>query len=202
MSTGKALLIVDVQNDFCEGGALGVEGGHDVAERINEYVREHVTEYDVIVASMDWHQPGSTNSGHIALPPDEPDYVDSWPPHCLQGTDGADLHEQIYDALAWVHSGEIVPIYLVKKGDGVPAYSAFEGEEDNGAPLGGLLEEHDIHVIDVVGIATDHCVRASVLDALNEDFGVNVLTSMIAGVDKDRSEAALAEMRGEGAKLL
>lgn len=198
--TGKALLIVDVQNDFCEGGSLGVEGGHAVAERINGYLRDHLHEYAVVVASMDDHEADSTNEGHIALPPDQPDFVDSWPPHCIQGTEGQDLHEQIWDVLTYVGMTE-VPVILVRKGQGIPAYSAFEGTTDADKSLQETLERYEVSEIDAVGIATDYCVKESVLDALEADFDVTVLLEMTAGVDPERSKAAVTQMTERGAEI-
>jgi nicotinamidase/pyrazinamidase len=202
--TNRALLIVDVQNDFCEGGALGVAGGHAVAERVNAYVRDNLHLYSLIVASMDWHEADSTNGGHIALPPDEPDFVDSWPVHCIQDTEGSDLHEQIWDAIAWVNTGETIPVVIVKKGQGIPAYSAFEGVTDTERQmtLKELLNRHEITSIDVVGIATDHCVKESVLDALEADFGVTVLTEMTAGVDPGRTAVAITQIESRGAEIV
>jgi nicotinamidase/pyrazinamidase len=206
--TKTALLIVDVQNDFCEGGALGVAGGHAVAERINGYLRDNLHLYSIIIASMDWHEADSTNGGHIALPPDKPDYLDSWPVHCIQETEGSDLHEQIWDVLDWVQTSA-VPVEIVRKGQGVPAYSAFEGWSTTQAAVGrdmkllkAVLQDAGITDIDVVGIATDHCVKESVQDALEADFSVTVLTEMTAGVDPERSKAALELMGERGAELV
>jgi nicotinamidase/pyrazinamidase len=204
----KALLIVDVQNDFCEGGALGVAGGHAVADRINGYLRDNLHLYDIIVASQDWHEIDSTNGGHIALPPDEPDFVDSWPVHCIQETEGSDLHEQIWDVLDWVQTSAL-PVEIVRKGDGRPAYSAFEGWSTTPTatgyrqtPLEAILEDAGVTDIDVVGIATDHCVKESVMDALENDFSVTVLTEMIAGVDPVRSATAVSQMSDRGAEIV
>ena len=128
----RALLIVDVQNDFTEGGALGVAGGDAVAEAVTAHLAAHAGEYALIVASRDWHDAGSDNGGHIALE-GTPDFVDSWPVHCVAGTSGADYDPGL-DTTAVTHH--------VKKGQGVPAYSLFEGTTDEGGHVGNLLTEH------------------------------------------------------------
>jgi nicotinamidase/pyrazinamidase len=189
---GKALFIVDVQNDFTEGGALGVEGGAAVAEGLTDYLREHADDYAVIVASRDWHDPDNDNGGHFATQA-EPDFVETWPVHCVAGTPGADYHPAL----------DTAPVgYHVHKGQGEPAYSLFEGRTQSGTTVHEILEEHGIHTIDVAGIATDYCVRASALDALAHGQRVRVLTSLVAGVAPESSEAALAELAEAGAELV
>lgn len=185
----KALFIVDVQNDFTEGGALGVEGGDAVAERITRYLAGHAAEYSVIVASRDWHDADNDNGGHFHP---EPDFVDTWPVHCVSGTDGAEYDEGL-DTSAVTHH--------VKKGQGKPAYSLFEGTTDDGETVSALLEAHGVVDVDVVGIATDYCVRASALDAIEHGRHVRVLTDLIAGVAPESSDAALAELAHAGAEL-
>jgi len=189
---GKALFIVDVQNDFTEGGALGVDGGAAVARGVTDHLRAHADEYDIIVASRDWHDGDNDNGGHFAGD-GEPDFVSSWPVHCVAGTSGAEYHPAFDTARVTHH---------VHKGQGVPAYSLFEGRTDSGATVRELLEEHGIHSVDVAGIATDYCVRASALDALEDGRSVRVLTSLIAGVAPATSEAALAELAHAGAELV
>lgn len=185
----RALLIVDVQNDFTEGGALGVTGGDAVAEGITRLLAERAGEYAVIVASRDWHDPDGDNGGHFS---DAPDYVDSWPPHCVAGTEGAEYDPGL-DTSAVTHH--------VKKGQGRPAYSMFEGVTDDGSTVAAVLTERGIEAVDVVGIATDHCVRASALDAIAHGQHVRVLTDLIAGVAPGPSDAALAELAHAGAEL-
>lgn len=185
----KALLIVDVQNDFTEGGALAVTGGDAVATGISDYLGEHAGDYDAIIASADWHDGENDNGGHFAA---DPDFVDSWPVHCVADTDGA-----AFDPLLTTS-----PItHMVRKGQGVPAYSAFEGATETGDRLGDLLQRLDVAEVDVVGIATDHCVRATVLDGLSEGLRVRVLTDLIAGVGADSSAQALTEMKSAGAVI-
>jgi len=187
----KALFIVDVQNDFTEGGALGVEGGDAVAAAITRYVAEHAGDYEIIVASRDWHDAEGGNGGHFAE--GEPDFVDTWPPHCVAGTEGAEYDPNL-DVSAVTHH--------VKKGQGVPAYSVYEGMTDAGETVAQLLDERGILDVDIAGIATDYCVRASALDALAHGRHVRVLTDLVAGVAESSSEAALAELGHAGAELV
>lgn len=193
----RALLIVDVQNDFVEGGSLGVDGGHAVAGRITEHLAAHADEYALVVASRDWHDPHSSNGGHFAAPDAEPNFSTTWPPHCVSTGPGSD------------YAPELAPdriTHHLRKGMGVPAYSAFEGvlhdpgAPEDGQPLADLLRDYGVTDLDVVGLATDFCVRASVLDARRNGFGVRVLEGMHAGVAPDSSEAALAEMAEAGAE--
>jgi nicotinamidase/pyrazinamidase len=187
---GKALFIVDVQNDFTEGGALGVEGGDAVAEGITRLLAHHAGDYDLIVASRDWHDGGNDNGGHFS---DTPDFVDSWPVHCVAGTSGADYDPGL-DVGAVTHH--------VKKGQGKPAYSLFEGLTDSGETVEQLLDANGIVDVDVTGIATDYCVRASSLDAIAHGRHVRILTDLVAGVAPASSEAALAELAHAGAELV
>ena len=188
----RALFIVDVQNDFTEGGALGVEGGAAVAAGITEYLAQHRDDYDLVVASRDWHSAENDNGGHFAVDA-EPDFVETWPPHCVEGTPGAEYHADLETDAVHVH---------VRKGQGVPAYSIFEGTDDAGASMHDVIASHGITEVDVVGIATDYCVRASALDALEHGQRVRVLTDLIAGVAPESSEAALAELGHAGAVLV
>ncbi|SDJ62486.1 pyrazinamidase PncA [Nonomuraea jiangxiensis] len=181
---GTALIIVDVQNDFCEGGSLAVAGGSEVAAAITRHVAAHP--YDHVVATRDYHvQPGDHFSG-------SPDYVFTWPAHCVAGTPGADFHPSLdTSAVAEVFS----------KGAYAAAYSGFEGASGAGQPLAQWLRERGVHEVDVVGIATDHCVRATTLDAVKNGLAVRVLLNLTAGVAPTTTEAALAEMEDAGAIL-
>ena len=185
----KALFIVDVQNDFTEGGALAVSGGDEVARRITAYLRARAGDYAVIVASRDWHDADHDNGGHFH--PD-PDFVDSWPVHCVSGTAGAEYDPEL-DTAAVTHH--------VKKGQGIPAYSLFEGTTADDERVSELLERHGILDVDVVGLATDHCVRASALDALAHGRRVRILSDLVAGVAAASSAAALAELQHAGAEV-
>jgi len=188
----RALLIVDVQNDFTEGGALGVAGGAAVAERITAWLAAHRDEYALVAASRDWHDAANDNGGHFATTAD-PDYTVTWPVHCVAGTPGAEYHPALDTGAIDVH---------VKKGQGRPAYSAFEGVADDGRSLAEVLHEGGVTDLDVVGIATDYCVRASALDALESGERVRVLTDLVAGVAPATSEAALAEFRAVGVETV
>ena len=196
----RALLVVDVQVDFCEGGALGVSGGTQVARDVSAYLREHHHDYGLVVASADWHTANSTNEGHIALPPAEPNLTTSWPVHCIADTPGAAYHDDL-DLTYLTHH--------VHKGMGSNGYSAFEGvvvggDDSHTVPrerLAMLLRDHGVTDLDVAGIATDHCVRASGLDARRDGFGVSVLSNLVAGVDAEASARALLELQAVGAVL-
>ena len=188
MEDGKsALVIVDLQNDFCEGGSLGVDGGAEVARRVSAYVDEHGDDYELVVASRDYHvEPG----GHFS---DEPDFRDSWPAHCVVGTPGAELHPGFeVDRIDDVFS----------KGTYSAAYSAFEAVDDDGRTLEQVLLEGGIEVVDLVGLATDYCVRSTTLDAMRAGFKARVLTDMVAGVNRDTTAAAVDEMAAAGVELV
>ena len=189
----RALFIIDVQNDFTEGGALGVEGGDAVAAGITAYLRAHPDRYDVVIASRDWHDAPEVgdNGGHFALDAD-PDYVDTWPVHCVAGTVGAQYDPGL--------DAELIDLHLLK-GQGKPAYSIFEGASDAGEDLPTLLDKLEVDDVDVVGIATDYCVRASALDAIASGRHVRVIDDLIAGVAPESSEAALREVARAGGDI-
>ena len=187
----RALFIIDVQNDFTEGGALGVQGGAAVAAGVTELLGKHRDVYKVVVASRDWHDADNDNGGHFATDA-EPDFVDTWPEHCVAGTDGADYHPALDTSAVDLH---------VRKGQGKPAYSIFEGIDDEGRPVATLLDDLGITDIDLVGIATDYCVRASGLDAIEHGRHVRVFTDLVAGVADASSDAALAELGHAGAEI-
>lgn len=187
----RALFVIDVQNDFTEGGALGVEGGAAVAEGITEYLRAHPDSYDLVIASRDWHDGDNDNGGHFAA--GEPDFVQTWPRHCVSGETGAEYHPALDASLIDVH---------VRKGQGRPAYSIFEGTTDEGENLVDVLDARGVDEVHVAGIATDYCVLASARDALDAGRRVTVLTDLVAGVAPDTSRAALGELAAAGADLL
>lgn len=186
----RALLIVDVQNDFTEGGALAVAGGDAVASGISAYLAAHAGDYEVVAASRDWHDNDGDNGGHFA---DQPDFIDSWPVHCVAGTAGAE-----YDPLLATNA----VTHHIRKGQGVAAYSMFEGVSDEGATVAATLSARGVLSADIVGLATDHCVRATALDAIAHGVHVRVLTDLVAGVGADSSAAALAELAHAGAELI
>lgn len=187
-----ALFIIDVQNDFTEGGALGVDGGAAVAAGITDYLRANPDRYDVVIASRDWHDADNSNGGHFATDA-APNFVDTWPVHCVAGTSGAEYHPALDTSLVNEH---------VRKGQGVPAYSIFEGTTDDDETLPALLARLGVDTIDVVGIATDYCVLASALDAAGSGREVSVLTELVAGVAPESSTAALATMAESGITLV
>ena len=178
----KALLVVDVQRDFCEGGSLAVSGGAAVAAKISELLAgDHG--YPVVVATRDHHvDPG----GHFAS---DPDFVDSWPAHCVAGTDGAEFHDQLtfrdFDA-------------IFDKGEYATAYSGFEGRSADGTTLADWLHEHDVDEVDICGIATDYCVRATAIDAAAEGFDTTVLADLTAAVAPDNVADTLAAIADAG----
>lgn len=188
-----AVFIIDVQKDFCEGGALACEGGAAVAGKITTYLQENPGRYDFVIASRDWHTPDDANGGHFPPAGQEPDFVDTWPLHCLAAQSGAEYHENLDTSLIDIH---------IKKGQGAPGYSIFEGVTETGEKLTDLLPRLEITEVDVVGIATDYCVRASSLDALAQGLKVRVITSLTAGVASQSSEAAIDEMVDAGAQVL
>lgn len=189
--THRALVLVDLQNDFCEGGSLAVAGGADVAARISEFVTAHALDYAAVVATADWHHdPGSHFSEH-------PDYVDSWPPHCRIGTSGADFHPAAAVAIAAAGA-------VFRKGRDAAAYSGFEGyaaEPGQQVGLAAWLRQREIGALDVVGIATDHCVRATALDAAAAGLLTRVLLGLTAGVGRDTTDRALVQLAAAGVQL-
>lgn len=190
----RTLIVVDVQNDCCEGGSLGVGGGADVAFRIAEVLRAWqdarldplaIPPYEFVVATRDHHiDPGD----HFS---DRPDYARSWPPHCVAGTDGAAFHPNLdpmpFDA-------------IFDKGEYDHGYSGFDGAA-HGVRLPEWLREREVDRVDLVGIATDHCVRATALDAARHGFTTRVLLSLTAGVSRATTDRAVAELRSAGVAL-
>lgn len=191
----RALFIIDVQNDFTEGGALAVEGGAALAGRISKFLTAHPHVYDCVFASRDWHDADSEtlNGGHFAATGDMPDFVDTWPEHCVAGTLGSRYHDDLRTHAVDFH---------VRKGQGVPAYSIFEGRGDGGESVAALLDENGITQVDVVGIATDHCVFASARDALEHGREVRIITDLVVGVAPEPSREALSELARRGADLV
>ncbi|MCW4352140.1 nicotinamidase [Hoyosella sp. YIM 151337] len=185
----RALIVVDVQNDFCEGGSLAVQGGAAIAGEISALIADTAdTEvgYDMIVATRDYHiDPGD----HFS---DSPDFVDSWPVHCKVGTEGSEFHPDL----------ELQRVEAVfSKGEYTAAYSGFEGATSDGIPLADWLRNHQVTSVDVVGIATDHCVRATALDAARAGLDTRVLLDYTVGVSPDTIDRALAELRENGVEV-
>jgi nicotinamidase/pyrazinamidase len=183
----RALLVVDVQRDFCEGGSLAVGGGAAAAAGISAFARAR---YPVVVASRDWHDATGSNGGHFAWGASDPDYVSTWPVHCVAGTPGADYHDNLDRTVITDH---------VRKGQGVPAYSMFQGVDLDDLPMTELLARKGITAVDVVGIASDYCCLATARDALSAGLDVRVLTDLQAGVDPASTRAAYQELARLGA---
>jgi nicotinamidase/pyrazinamidase len=182
----RALIIVDVQNDFCEGGSLAVPGGAFVAHSISERLATGGDGYGHVVATQDFHiDPGDHFSDH-------PDYVQTWPPHCVAGTPGADFHPDL-------DTSRVEAVF--RKGAHAAAYSGFEGADDSGTSLARWLRGHDVTELDIAGIATDHCVRATAEDGARAGFATRVLLGLTAGVAPDTTARALNEMLDAGAEL-
>jgi nicotinamidase/pyrazinamidase len=189
----RALIVVDVQNDFCEGGSLGVDGGAEVALRIGEILHrwsqadDADRRYSHVVATRDYHVDPGDHFG------DPPDFVASWPAHCVVGTDGAAFHPNLdpqpFDA-------------VFDKGAHDAAYSGFEGVDRDGVSLADWLRRRGVDAVDVVGIATDHCVRATAIDAVREGFDTRVRLDLTAGVAPGTTQAAMRDMKDAGAELV
>ena len=182
----RALIVVDVQNDFCEGGSLPVSGGAAVAAGISAFLA-NVDDYDHVVATRDAHRDPGT---HFAA---APNYVDTWPPHCVVGTPGVEFHPAL-------DTQRIEAVF--DKGAYAAAYSGFEGAAADGTTLSDWLRERHVESVDVVGLATDHCVRATALDAAQEGFTTRVLLDLAAGVAPETTDAALAEMASAGVDVV
>ncbi len=184
---GNALIIVDVQNDFCEGGSLAVAGGAGVAAGISQLLAAEPDRWDHVVATKDYHiDPGM----HFGNPPD---FIDSWPRHCVVGTAGSEFHPDLA-------TDRVEAIF--HKGEHAAAYSGFEGHAEGGVGLADWLRRHDVDRVDLVGIATDHCVRATALDAAREGFDTTVLLDLTAAVAPDTLDVALRAMDGAGVTLV
>jgi nicotinamidase/pyrazinamidase len=181
----RALIIVDVQNDFCEGGSLPVAGGAAVASDISAALARG-ERWDHVVATKDHHvDPGA----HFS---DTPDYVDTWPAHCVVGTPGENFHPAL-------DTDRVEAVFT--KGEHAAAYSGFEGHAGS-IGLAAWLRMRDVSEVDVVGIATDHCVRATAVDAARAGLATTVLLDLTAGVARETTDRALEEMRGAGVTLV
>ncbi len=185
-SAATALVIVDVQQDFCEGGSLTVAGGSALAAAISAHLRSAAVTYQHVVATRDHHiDPGD----HFA---DEPDFSRSWPVHCVVGTGGVEFHPDL----------DLSPVRAVfDKGAYAAAYSGFEGFHD-GVSLERWLTDRGVTHVGVVGIATDYCVRHTALDAVRLGFTTRVLTDLIVGVAAASSATAIDEMLAAGIEIV
>ena len=182
----RALIVVDVQNDFCEGGSLAVAGGAATARRISEYLAAHGGDYAAVTATRDFHvDPGP----HFS---DRPDYADSWPPHCRAGTSGADFHPDL-------DTSAVEEVF--SKGAYSAAYSGFEGFTEDSLDLAQWLRDKGIDTVDICGIATDHCVRATAADARKAGLTTRVLLNLTAAVSPGTVGVALDGLRAAGVEL-
>ena len=183
----RALVVIDVQPTFCEGGELPVVGGNAVAAKIAEFMRARHDDYALIVTTQDWHvDPGD----HFA---DQPDYVDTWPPHGLAGTANAQLHPAVAAA-----SAAAPRVVHVRKGEHKAAYSGFEGVDPDGRDLRQLLSDAGVTTVDVCGIAESHCVKATALDAARLGYRTAVFGDLTVPVTEELGVAARHEMAAAG----
>ncbi len=186
---GRALIVVDVQQDFCEGGSLAVPGGAATASRISGHIENHAADYALIIATRDWHvDPGR----HFVPAGDDPDFAETWPAHCVAGTDGADWHQNLR-----LPDGTVV----ISKGEQAAAFSGFEGHTDDWVGLSDVLRGADIDAVDISGIATSFCVRATALDARAAGFETRVLAGLTADVDAHVTPQTIAELTGAGIEV-
>jgi nicotinamidase/pyrazinamidase len=187
--TNAALIVVDVQRDFCEGGSLAVPGGDAVAAGITDLIEAAGDAYRLVVATRDWHiDPGS----HFASAGQEPDFVETWPVHCVAGTEGADWHPDLRlpEHVAVISSGEYEA-----------GYSGFEGHDDDGRPLIEVLKDGGVDRVDVAGIATSFCVKATALDAVKAGFSTRVLAPLTADVVGAPTYDTLERLRRKGVTI-
>jgi nicotinamidase/pyrazinamidase len=186
----KALVIVDGQNDFCEGGSLAVEGGKKTVSNIVEHLRQSANEYELIVVTHDWHiNPGE----HFA---EEPDYNNGWPVHCVAESEGARLRPDLEDALKSLDN--VVRIY---KGQYKAAYSGFEGHTADGKTMDKVLRDHEITTLYTTGIAQNFCVKDTSIDGAKLGYDVRVMPHLAVGIPLEGDygiEAAYAQMEAAG----
>jgi len=180
----RALIVVDVQNDFIEGGSLAVPGGKEVAFRVGNCVQSHKDGksklYDYIIATKDFHRGDTDNEGHFGNPPD---FVNTWPVHCVQGTDGAGFAPGVYEVAELFDS-------IFYKGQGEPAYSGFQGVNSAGVGLDEWLQEREVGNVDVVGIATDYCVFSTARDAIAFGYNTRVPEQLTVAVGGEEAKIA------------
>ncbi|MGW8567921.1 isochorismatase family protein [Isoptericola sp. NPDC055881] len=182
----RALIVVDVQPTFCEGGELAVDGGNQVAEDVAAYAAAHRDRYEIVVTTQDWHiDPGDHFSDH-------PDFVDSWPPHGIAGSPNAELHPALAD---------LGPDVSVRKGQYAHGYSGFEGTDAEGRTLEQALREAGIEAVDVVGLVESHCVKRTALDAVRLGLATRVLVDLTIPVSPEQGEQARAELTAAGVEL-
>ncbi len=198
----RLLVIVDVQNDFCEGGALGVDGGFAVADSIAAYARREAGAYAALAVSQDHHRGDTDNGSHFSA---TPDFVDSWPPHCVAGTPGEELAPAIGALLEELgprtSPSAAPPLLRVRKGYGAPGYSALEGgvgDGDQARPFTDVVREGGFASADVVGLALDYCVAATARDLASQGLAVRILRDLTAPVHPDGADALCEELAEAG----
>jgi nicotinamidase/pyrazinamidase len=185
----RALIVVDVQPTFCEGGELPVAGGNAIAGSIADFLRGRASDYALIVTTQDWHiDPGAHFAAH-------PDFVDSWPPHGIVGTANAELHPAVAAAL------EQLPHVTIHKGEHAAAYSGFDGHDDEGRPLADVLASAGIEGVEVCGIAESHCVKSTALDAVGLGYPTVVRSDLTVPVTEELGAQARVELRAAGVML-
>ena len=183
----RAIVVVDPQPDFFEGGALPVPGATRTAEHIAEYLAAHGGDFSLKIVTQDWHLDPSEHWS------DHPDFITTWPVHCVAHGDGARIHPALAN-----ESWDVI----VRKGQHEGAYSGFEGTSESGSTLAEVLETAGVGVVTIVGFATDHCVKATALDARALGFEVKVALDLCAGVDPETTRHALTEMSNAGIEVI
>lgn len=201
--TKTALIIVDVQHDFCEGGSLAVEGGLQVASKVAALA--HTTDdYDLIVATYDWHQPHGPE--HFAQDGAVPDYNQTWPAHCVADTHGAENPEALTTALDILDDADgAVPIERIYKGQHTAAFSGFQGhtrKDGTGLSLEALLHQYEIERVEVCGLAFDYCVKATALDAVTREFDTAVILDLTEAVSEGNIQPTFDDLEYAGVELL
>lgn len=189
----RALIVVDVQNDFCEGGSLAVEGGAGIAHDITAFLHKTNSDYDVIVFTRDWHiNPGAHFASNVK-DLDAPDYVNTWPDHCVASTPGAELHPNL-----------MLPMRAIefRKGQYAASYSGFDGQNLNDESLEYFLKLKRITHVDVCGLALDYCVRATAEDALQHDYDTSIIADLTAAVNPDNFRAVCQELNEKGINII
>lgn len=186
----RALIVVDVQPTFCEGGELPVPGGNAVAARVADFLRAHAADYALIATTQDWHVDPRE---HFSS---EPDYADTWPPHGLVGTPNAELHPAVAAVVA-----QLPDVVRTRKGEHQAAYSGFEGADERGRTLERLLADAEIDDVEVCGIAESHCVKATALDAHRLGYPTTVLRDLTVPVTPELGELARAELTAAGVRM-
>ena len=177
-----ALVLVDIQNDFCPGGSLAVEGGDEIVPVINELQKK----FELVVATKDWH------------PPDHSSFESLWPPHCVQDTEGAEFVEGL-------DTSRIAHTFLKGTDPAVDSYSGFfDNEHKLSTGLGDWLRAHGVTGVTIAGLATDYCVKFTALDALRLGFETMVVADACRGVEVNEGDTARAieEMRRAGARIV